>query len=237
MSPPFAHLKRNGGDRHSLGPTLYFERRAWAAGHEIVAGVDEAGRGAWAGPLVAAAAVVPREGRERGRLTRALRRGDLTIDDSKRLSPASRRAIDQTIGELGFQTAVAVISVDEIDRTGVGVANRRALAIAAERLSPSPGYLLVDAFDPIDPPCGWEAIIHGDALSMAVALASIVAKVHRDALMEQLDAACPGYGFAVHKGYGTAAHRHALGTLGISHHHRRTFAPIARFIDDRVEQR
>jgi ribonuclease HII len=237
MSSPAARSKRGGVVRHASGPTLHFERRAWAAGHQIVAGVDEAGRGAWAGPLVAAAAVVPRDSRERGRLTRALTRGDLRVDDSKRLSAASRRAIERTLVELGIPTAIAIVPVDEIDRHGVGFANRRALALAAERLNPSPQYLLVDAFDPIDSPCGWEAIIHGDALSMAVALASIVAKVHRDALMEQLDALCPEYGFALHKGYGTPRHRQAIDELGITPHHRRTFAPIAELVGDRCEQR
>jgi ribonuclease HII len=217
-------------------PSLEFERRAWNAGCELVAGVDEAGRGAWAGPLVGAAAIVPRDGPRRARLTRALRAEDLVVNDSKRLTPRQRDAVRALLEEHAVVSAIAVVSVEEIDRVGVGVANRLALTRAAASLDPQPQHLLFDAFAPVDPWCSWEAIVHGDSRSFAIAMASIIAKVYRDEFMERLAEECPGYGFERHKGYGTAEHQASLARLGVCVHHRRSFAPVAAIANAR-EQR
>lgn len=222
---------RDAGSLRSSGlPNLHYERRAWAEGWEIVAGVDEAGRGAWAGPLVAAAAIVPRAPGERARLTRALNLAGLVVNDSKQLTAAQRTSIRAVLGEMEVPCAVAEVSVTEIDAMGVGQANRIALARAAANLHPQPHHLLVDAFDPLEPHCGWRAIVRGDAVSFAIALASIVAKVHRDGLMECLDAVYPQYRFSAHKGYGTRLHQEALLEHGVSVQHRRSFAPIAEML-------
>lgn len=211
----------------AAGPTLEFEQRAWRCGHGVVAGVDEAGRGAWAGPLVAAAAIVPRESVARAKLTRALNRAGVRVDDSKQLTASQRETIVDIMDSVGVRYRWVAIDVQEIDRLGVGIANRRALALAAKTLPEHVDHLLVDGFPPLEAGCSFEAIVGGDARSLSIALASIVAKVQRDRLMVELDVACPGYSFGVHKGYGTKLHAEALDRLGVSMHHRSSFAPIA----------
>jgi ribonuclease HII len=212
-------------------PTLRWEKRAWSDGHEIVAGVDEAGRGAWAGPLVAAAVVVPRDPRERARLTREINRANLIVNDSKRLSAAARQRVADVLGDLDIPCALCVVSVDELDAVGLGAANRLALCRAVDALSPSPKHVLVDAFRLDALKCGHDAIIHGDQRCQSIALASIVAKLRRDAIMQALGAEFPEYHFGVHKGYGTRLHREAIERHGITAQHRRSFAPIAAMND------
>ncbi len=126
--------------------------------------------------------------------------------------------------------AVSVVDVDHLDAIGLGVANRLAMCDAVGSLRPAAEHALVDAFRLPDLPCTHDPIIHGDALSQSIALASIVAKVHRDAIMADLDAVYPVFGFGTHKGYGTAAHRSALEQHGITPHHRKSFAPIAKYL-------
>jgi ribonuclease HII len=123
--------------------------------------------------------------------------------------------------------AVAVVEVDELDEVGLGRANQLALYRAVEGLSPEPEHVLVDAFRLTDLRCSHVPIVHGDSLSQTIAMASIVAKLHRDALMASLDSDHPEYGFAAHKGYGTASHRAAIERHGITRQHRTSFAPIA----------
>jgi ribonuclease HII len=205
------------------------ERRAWQAGYELVAGVDEAGRGAWAGPLVAAALILPRDGAGRARLTRLLNARSVPqpLRDSKQLTALARERALDAIQEAGVAYAVAAVEPAAVDELGVGVANRAALATALARLTPAPDFALIDAFIPLDPPCRFQAVVGGDSSCVAIALASIVAKVERDRLMAQLDRLHPGYGFAVHKGYGTAGHAAAIERLGVSPQHRRSYAPVA----------
>jgi ribonuclease HII len=221
----------NGGRRPLAGPSLRWERRAWEAGKLHVAGVDEAGRGAWAGPLVAAAVVVPADPRKRARMTRELNRAEAVVRDSKLLSAGQRGRVMDVLDAMEVPYAIAAIEVEELDAIGLGVANRLAMCRAIEQLTPAPEHVLVDAFRLDALPCTHDPIIHGDNTSQAIAMASIVAKLHRDSLMAALDLVCPEYGFAAHKGYGTAAHRAAIERHGVSCYHRRSFAPIAELLD------
>jgi ribonuclease HII len=211
-------------------PTQRWERAAWSAGHAVVAGVDEAGRGAWAGPLVAAAVALPESGRARARLTREFNRLDVLVHDSKLLSPDQRDRAHAALCAVDIPRSVCVIDVRELDQLGLGVANREALRRAAAKLDPQ--HVLVDAFWLDELPCGQQAIVHGDALCVSIALASIVAKVTRDRIMTELHEHWPQYGFAEHKGYGTRAHAAALAQHGVTPQHRASFAPIKALADD-----
>jgi ribonuclease HII len=224
------HRRPTGRRSSEPLPTLHFERQLWSGGHEVVAGVDEVGRGAWAGPLVAAAVALPRDGRERARLTRVLNRAGVDIRDSKQLTPSQRERARDIALEFGLNAAVAEVCVAELDDVGLAEANRAALARAAAALDPRPSFVLVDAFRLRDLACGHEAIAGGDACCTTIALASIIAKVHRDALMRRLHEDFPGYGFCDHKGYGTPRHAEAIAQHGVTAHHRRSFAPVARAI-------
>ncbi|HUG16272.1 MAG TPA: ribonuclease HII [Thermomicrobiales bacterium] len=208
-------------------PSLRWEKDAWSGGKLLVAGVDEVGRGAWAGPIVAAAVALPADPAFRARLTRALRRAETPIRDSKQMSPQQRRRAVSAIQDIGMQFAVASIPASDIDVVGLGLANRQVLCDAVQALSPEPDHVLVDAFALPNLRCSHDAIVHGDSISFAIALASIVAKAHRDSLMIELCERFPVYGFSAHKGYGTAQHRAALLTHGPLEHHRRSFRPVA----------
>jgi ribonuclease HII len=196
----------------------------------IVCGVDEAGRGPWAGPVVAGAVVVL----DIARLSRRLRQG---LDDSKKLS-AGRR--DELLAEMEAASAeghlcfaVAAASVGEIDRVNILRATYLAMSRALARLPVAPSHALVDGNGlPPGLPCPASAVIGGDGRSLSIAAASIVAKVARDRLMAKLDTIVPGYGFAHNAGYGTAEHRAALARLGVSRHHRRSFAPVRLLLED-----
>jgi ribonuclease HII len=212
------------------GPTLRWEKRAWNDGKLIVAGVDEAGRGAWAGPLVAAAVILPHDSARRARVTRAINRAETAVRDSKKLSADQRQRVVEVLYALEIPHAVSVIEVTELDAIGLGVANRLALCRAVGGLAPNPDHVLVDAFRLEGLPCSHDPIIHGDNLSQTIAMASIVAKLHRDALMVALDAEHPEHGFAAHKGYGTSAHRAAIELHGITAQHRMSFAPIVEYL-------
>ncbi|CAN5348537.1 ribonuclease HII [soil metagenome] len=219
---------RSRVSRSSLpkNPSLRHERAAWLAGYEIVAGVDEVGRGAWAGPLVAAAVVLPRDAGVRRKLTRLLNQSSLRPRDSKLVSPDDRVQIVDILRVLNIPMAKCEMSPADIDVLGVGVANRAALSGAVLAL-PDVDFALLDAFRVEDLTCDGQAIIGGDRRCLSIALASIVAKVHRDQIMVGLDASYPGYGFGQHKGYGTRMHSEALEALGVCEHHRRSFRPVA----------
>jgi ribonuclease HII len=180
----------------------------------LSAGVDEAGRGPLAGPVSAAAVILdPRQ-------------PIAGIDDSKKLSPARRAALDSAIRERALAWAVAWASVEEIDRLNILQASLLAMQRAVAALPLAPQQVLVDGNRCPEFGCAAQAVIGGDGLIPAIGAASILAKVARDRLMEQLDVAWPGYGFAQHKGYPTRAHLAALRTLGVCPHHRRSFAPV-----------
>ena len=180
----------------------------------LIAGVDEAGRGPLAGPVVAAAVILDPAHRIPG------------LDDSKRLSPRRRMELDRMIRERAVSYALSRVDVDVIDATNILEATMHAMRAAVERLDPAPTQVLVDGNRCPELPCPARAVVRGDALVPAISAASILAKVERDREMMEMDHRYPEYGFARHKGYGTRAHRHALLAFGPSPIHRRSFAPV-----------
>ena len=188
-----------------------------------VAGIDEAGRGPLAGPVVAAAVVF-----ETSDLDTDLIAG---IDDSKRLSPTAREhaylALRDLAGKGGAHIGIGRAEVEEIDRINILQASLQAMARAVADLGIVPGFALVDGniVPPLD--CPAEPVVKGDQRSVSIAAASIVAKVTRDRLMVRLDEETPGYGWARNAGYPTPAHLDALAELGATRHHRRSFGPVA----------
>lgn len=202
-----------------LTPRLDRERRLWARGHLAVAGLDEAGRGAWAGPVVAAAVILPPHQKNlMGALT--------GVRDSKLLSPAQRERLEPVVRANALAVGVGLASARFIDAYGIIAATRLAMHMAVHNLGMAPDHLLIDALRLPDLCVPQTALFHGDALVLSIAAASIVAKVYRDRLMVALDQSYPGYGFAAHKGYGTAAHRQALRESGACREHRLSFSPL-----------
>jgi ribonuclease HII len=192
-------------------------------GHSCVAGLDEAGRGAWAGPVVAAAVILPRDAMRRLAL-----RG---VRDSKLLTPHQRQALLPMIHQAALAIGVGGASHAEIDSFGIVPATRLAMQRAIEALPLAPDALLIDALRLPAVPLPQRVLFHADRLCLSVAAASVVAKVTRDRLMAELDTQYPGYGFAQHKGYGTAVHQRALAGLGVSAIHRLTFEPVRVIAD------
>jgi len=191
----------------------------FAAGHTHVAGIDEAGRGAWAGPVCAAAVVLPLDRSDLADLLSGIR-------DSKQLSPARREALLPIIRETAEAVGVGWASPGEVDAMGIAPATRQAMARAVSRLNGQVSALLIDYVRLPEialPQC---ALPKADAHCLSVAAASIVAKVSRDRLMVALDKDLPGYSFARHKGYGTRQHREALARLGPSPFHRMSWKPL-----------
>ncbi len=216
-------------------PNYYYEQRAWSAGYTLVAGVDEAGRGAWAGPIVAAAVMLPAAGDERRELFLAFSRHGIVVNDSKKTPAAEREMILDILDAHRIRYAIAIHTSNEIDLRGIGFVNAAALREAALGLELQPEYVLSDAFTLPEYAGGQLALIKGDCRSRSIALASTVAKVTRDRLMVEADRQHPGYGFARHKGYGTSEHRNALAALGPCPLHRRSFAPVKLFMDAGIE--
>lgn len=200
-------------------PDLAVERSLFADGYRWIAGIDEVGRGAWAGPVVAAAVILPVHKETLGT--------DLAgVRDSKLLTPAQRYALAPRIRAQALAIGTGMVSSDEIDAHGIVAATRQAMLLALAALQLQPDHLLIDALTLPRCPIAQLSIIHGDARCLSVAAASIIAKVTRDNWMVQQDSIYPGYGFAQHKGYGTRAHQAALARLGPTIIHRRSFAPI-----------
>ena len=188
----------------------------------FVAGADEAGRGALAGPLVAAAVLL-----EPGALGADEQALLARLNDSKKLSVGVREELGLAIGAVALSIAVVAIASTEIDEHGIQVANLGGLSRALDLLAaPAGTALLVDGFALPMQARAHRPLVKGDATSAAIAAASIIAKTTRDRVMEGLDVASPGYGFAAHAGYGTAVHREAITRLGPCHAHRFSFAPI-----------
>lgn len=209
-------------------PDLSEELIAYQAGYQSIAGLDEAGRGAWAGPLVAAAVVLPRN--PTLPLEEALQELSARfagVNDSKQLSEQQREKLFLTIRANAY-AGVGIINSLAVDIMGVGVANKLAWKRAVQNLPTAarPDFLLLDAFKLPELPIAQKAIIKGDTKSYSIAAASIIAKVTRDRMMQQLERDFPGYGFAAHKGYGTAAHAAALRKLGPATIHRYSYRPI-----------
>jgi ribonuclease HII len=194
-----------------------------ALGQRFVAGVDEAGRGALAGPLVAAAVLL-----EPGALSAEEQALLVRLNDSKKLSVGVRDELALVIGSVALSIAVVAIASTEIDDHGIQAANLGGLSRALDLLgAPEGAALLVDGFALPMQARPHRQLVKGDATSAAIAAASIIAKTTRDRVMEGLDVESPGYGFAAHAGYGTAVHREAITRLGPCHAHRFSFAPIA----------
>ena len=185
-------------------------------GFQKIAGVDEVGRGALFGPVVAAAVILPEC------LDGLAKAG---LKDSKQLTREERETLDALIRGMALALCVMEIDAETIDRVNIYQATRMAMLAAVQGLALAPDHLLIDAMR-LDHPCRQTKLIYGDALSLSIAAASVVAKVHRDALMRELDGLHPGYGLASHKGYGTPEHRRALTEIGPCPLHRRSFAPV-----------
>lgn len=218
-------------DTRHLVPTWDHELELHSKGVPVIAGVDEAGRGAWAGPLVAAAVVFPHPDLLLTRMQVDETVAELSLlRDSKMIPAAVRERLLGVIQQTACAVGVGVVSSALIDVIGVGPANRLAMARAVRDLRVWPDFLLVDAFKIHSMPIPQRPIIRGDATCMTIAAASVVAKVARDRIMCELDEMYPGYGFARHKGYGTRSHVESLLRLGVSPIHRRCFAPIGAML-------
>jgi ribonuclease HII len=204
----------NRAEEQRLRRMLQYESELWAQGFNLIAGVDEAGVGPMAGPVVAGAVVLARGYKLR------------ELDDSKRLVEATRGRLAEKIKTDAVAWAVGVAEVEEIEVLNIYHAGLLAMRRAVEGLKAAPDFILVDARKIPDCPAPQRGIIHGDALSASIAAASIIAKTTRDALMVELDAQYPGYGLAEHKGYSTPRHVEALRRLGASPVHRRGYRPV-----------
>ena len=198
--------------------TLAFEQHARKQGYRIIAGIDEVGRGALAGPVVAAAIVLPEGLRIDG------------VDDSKKLSPLMRERLFEVIMTQALSVGIGMGSPELVDLINILQATRHAMLEAVSHLSLQPDYLLIDGISTIDSPLPQKTIKKGDSLSLSIAAASIIAKVTRDRLMCDMDALHPGYGFAGHKGYGSASHMEAISQLGPAIIHRITFGGVKEHV-------
>ena len=204
--------------RLSARPTTALEQALFSRGFNNIAGIDEAGRGPLAGPVVAAAVILPR--RLNGPWVRLVR-------DSKQIAPAQRAEAYGHLVAAARTYGLGACSPREIDRIGIASATRLAMARAVEMLDPAPDHLLIDALPLPALPVSQTPVIKGDSLSLSIAAASIIAKVTRDRLMSTVfEERFPSYGFAAHKGYATPAHLDALHRIGPTAIHRRTFRPV-----------
>ncbi len=201
-------------EKQRLEKLLHFERRLWKKGIDWVAGIDEAGRGPLAGPVVAAAVILPHQVTLPG------------LDDSKKVNPAKRETLFELIHQIAIAVGVGVVHAEEIDRINILQATRKAMNQAIESLTPVPQHLLVDGGEIPNQNVPQTGIIAGDSLSASIAAASIVAKVTRDRMMKQYDLLFPVYGFASHKGYGTEEHLEAIRRHGPCLLHRRCFKGV-----------
>jgi len=192
------------------------EQAARNQGAMRIAGLDEVGRGPLFGPVVAAAVILRKGWRLNG------------LTDSKMLSEKKRAEFDFEIRTNAVAWAIASVDVETIDRINIRRASLLAMRLAVEQLAHVPDFLLIDGRDTIDWPCPQQAVIHGDAISLSIAAASVLAKVHRDRLLVDLDRQYPGYGLASHKGYGCPEHLAALARLGPTPLHRKSFNPVAQ---------
>ncbi|GGJ55819.1 ribonuclease HII [Anoxybacillus voinovskiensis] len=194
-----------------------YEQSLYTKGITSIAGIDEAGRGPLAGPVVAAAVILPQDAYLPG------------LNDSKKLSEAKRETLFTQIQATAISIGVGIVSAKEIDELNIYQAAKKAMVQAVEQLTPKPEYLLIDAMElPLAIP--QQSLIKGDANSVSIAAASVVAKVTRDTIMKQLGAQYPQYGFEKHMGYGTEYHLQAIRTYGVTEHHRRSFSPVRELV-------
>ena len=210
----YKRLEKAALEKERFAKMLTYEKEYYAQGVHYVAGVDEAGRGPLAGPLVIAAVILPQDVFIAG------------LNDSKQLSAAKRDALYDEIIAKAVAMEVNIVSVSNIDKYNIYAATQRGMAEVLEHLAVQPEVALIDAM-PVQV-AGMETvpIVHGDALSASIAAASIIAKVTRDRIMERLDAMFPAYGFASNKGYGSGAHMQAIAEFGATRWHRRSYEPV-----------
>jgi len=200
---------------------LLYEKEAWASGFLRLAGIDEAGRGPLAGPVVAAALIFDPE-----YIRSELNSTFINLTDSKAMTKARREEYFKLLTESKSATiGIGIIGAEEIDRINILKATHKAMALAASQINPQ--FALVDGLPVKGLPCESRSIVKGDALSISISAASIIAKVTRDRILVELDAEYPEYGFAQHKGYGTKQHLAALKKHGATPAHRKTFRPVA----------
>lgn len=197
----------------------FFEERTRALGYGSIAGIDEAGRGPLAGPVVAAAVILPRAYDLPG------------LNDSKKLSAARRERLFPLIRTQARAIGLGIVSAEEIDRINILQATLRAMSLAVRRLKVPADYLLVDGITPVPLPLPQQTLKQGDSRCAAIAAASIVAKVVRDRILIACDERYPGYGLARHKGYGSAAHLAAIANLGPTPLHRKSFAGVREHLE------
>ena len=195
---------------------MHLEEAARKSGALRIAGLDEVGRGPMFGPVVAAAVILPRGCGPQG------------LTDSKKLTEKRRTELDAEIRQNAVAWAIAAVDAAMIDQINILRASLLAMRLAVEQLALTPDYLLIDGRDIIDWPCPQQAVIGGDALSLSIAAASVLAKVSRDRTLVELDLEFPGYGLARHKGYCCPEHFEALARLGPTPLHRRSFSPVAQ---------
>lgn len=201
-------------------PTQNYEIELAAKGYRYIAGIDEAGRGAWAGPLVAAAVIMPHDFKIK------------EVRDSKLLSAKNRESLFIKIKKVALDWSVGIVDVDFINQYNIGAANIKAFEQSISGLSIEPDYLLLDGILKIKSSTPYYSIKDGDAKVYSIAAASIIAKVTRDEILKKAHVQFPAYGFSKHKGYGTKAHIQALERYGISEFHRVLYKPIQKFIHD-----
>lgn len=208
-------------------PSLDHEKDLWVQGYRIVAGLDEAGRGAWAGPVYAGAVVLPNDERVCEVLD--------GVRDSKQMTARQRERMQGCIRSVAISWGVAFASAEEIDAIGILPATCLAMHRAINELAYPPAHLLVDYITLDECGCPQISLAYGDCLSLSIAAASILAKTERDAYMVRLDMDHPAYGFAQHKGYGTPQHRAALDENGPCLIHRKTYKPIQALLEKEVD--
>jgi ribonuclease HII len=214
---PIAIPNRAGGGpgKKDTADLWTYEKGAAAEGHVMIAGIDEAGRGPLAGPVVSAAVILPSDFSDEG------------VTDSKKLSPSKRSRLYDVIYAHAVSIGIGIVDAGEIDRTNILQASLLSMAMASLNLDPSPDCLLIDGIFPIPLPTHQITIPKGDALSISISAASIVAKVTRDRMMDRYDLDYPQYHFISHKGYPTKTHREAIQRFGCCPIHRRSFKGVA----------
>lgn len=210
----YKRLEKLQKEKERFAALQAFELEAYGKGAQYIAGVDEAGRGPLSGPCVISAVILPKDCFISG------------LNDSKQLSARKRDLLYDEIVEKALAITVNVVSVHNIDTQNIYRATQLGMAQVLEKLPIKPDVAFIDAMpvEAKDIPC--RSLIHGDALSVSIAAASIIAKVTRDRMMEQLDKQFPQYGFAGNKGYGSQAHMEAIAKYGATEHHRRSYEPI-----------
>ena len=212
-------IQKRINEDERLEGMLAYEKECYARGIELIAGVDEVGRGPLAGPVVAAAVILPKACKIPG------------LNDSKKIPKSKHKEIYEAVLQNAIAIGIGVKDNQVIDQVNIYEATKLAMMEAIGRLDPQPQHLLIDAMK-LDLPISQTSIIKGDANSLSIAAASIVAKVTRDQMMEEFDRKYPGYDFAQNAGYGTANHLAGLHKLGVTPIHRRSFEPVKSMCED-----